>query len=198
MIFRVFLLMLLVFASLPANAASPVKARTLSGVGVVSIPALNTTESVPLYREPGVGQLQELSLSALPSLRFSGTFVDRLYFPVMAKKRGWLKVVIDDSERTGWLEMRRGWEFSRWERFLANRPVTMLKGIRKDYYQLRKDAAGTADFLGSVEKSGALVCREIKGEWAMLESGNGVSGWLRWRDENGRLLLQADVNSSLP
>ena len=198
MIPRFVLTILLILAPLQGHAASPVKARTLSGVGVVSIPALNTSESIPLYREPGVGQLQELSLSALPALRLAGVSVDRLHFPVMAKKRGWLKVVIDDSERTGWLEMRRGWEFSRWERFLANRPVTMLKGVRKDYYLLRKDAAGSADSLGSIEKSVSLVCREIKGEWAMVESGNNVTGWLRWRDENGRLLLAVDVNPSLP
>jgi hypothetical protein len=198
MILRIILSMLLAVAPFQGYAASPVKARTLSGVGVVSMPALNITESVPLYREPGIGQMQTLSLTALPALRLAGSSADRLYFPVIAKKRGWLKVVVDDAERTGWLEIRRGWEFSSWERFLANRPVTMLKGLRKDYYLLRKAAAITADSLGSIEKLSPLVCREIRGEWAMIESGNGMSGWLRWHDENGRLLLMADANPSLP
>lgn len=198
MIPRVLLAMLLAILPLQVHAASPVKARTLSGFGVVSMSALSATESVPLYREPGIGFLQALSLSALPSLRLNGIYVERFYVPVMAKKRGWLKVVIDDSERTGWLEMRRGWEFIRWERFLENRAITMLKGIRKDYYLLRKEAAITADSLGSVEKLSSLVCREVKGEWALMESDNGISGWLRWRDENGRLLLTADTTPLQP
>lgn len=193
-IIRVFLLMLLALVPLQGHAASPVKARTLSGVGVVRITESGAMNRVSLYREPGIGLLQTISLTALPSLRLSGINLDRLYFPVIAKKRGWLKVVIDDSERTGWLEMQRGWQFSSWERFLENRQVTMLRGLRKDYYLLRKAAAITADSLGSMEKSNSLVCREIDGEWAMLESAGGVSGWLRWRDENGRLLLTADVS----
>ena len=194
MIARFILAILLAVAPFQGQAAAPVKARTFSGVGVVSIPAFNTTENLPLYREPGIGQQQTLSLNALPSLRHTGISVDRFYFPVIAKKRGWLKLVVDDSERTGWLEMRRGWEFSSWERFLANRQVTMLKGLRKDYYLLRKAAAVTADSLGSIEKSSPLVCREINGEWARIESGSGLSGWLRWRDENGRLVLLADIS----
>lgn len=198
MIPRVVLTILLMIAPLQGHAASPVKARTLAGVGVVSVPAFNATEGVSLYREPGIGQLPTLSLAALPALRLTGVSVDRAYFPVIAKKRDWLKVVVDDAERTLWLAMRRGWEFSSWERFLANRPVTMLKGLRKDYYLLRKAAASTAESLGSIEKLSPFVCREITGEWAMIESGSGVSGWLRWRDENGRLLLIADVNPLPP
>jgi hypothetical protein len=180
---------------LSGHTASPVKARTLSGVGVVRITESAATSKVALYREPGIGLLQTVSLTALPSLRLNGINLERLYFPVIAKKRGWLKVVLDDAERTGWLEMGRGWEFSSWERFLENRQITMLRGLRKDYYLLRKAAAITADSLGSMEKSSSLVCREINGEWVMVETAGGVSGWLRWRDENGRLLLMADVSS---
>ncbi|NJD90841.1 MAG: hypothetical protein FIA91_04895 [Geobacter sp.] len=191
---RFSLLLLLVLIPLSGHAASPVKARTLSGVGVVRITESAATSKVPLYREPGLGLLQTVSLTALPSLRLNGINLDRLYFPVIAKKRGWLKVVLDDAERTGWLAMGRGWEFNSWERFLENRQITMLRGLRKDYYLLRKAAAITADPLGSMEKSSSLVCREIIGEWAMVETAGGVSGWLRWRDENGRLLLTADVS----
>lgn len=198
MIVRIALVILLAIAPLQSDAATPVKARTLSGIGVVKIPAFKAVESVVLYKEPGLGQLQTLTLTNLPSLRLNGISLDRLYLPVMAKKRGWLKVVIDDSERTGWLDMRRNWEFSNWEHFLANRQVTMLKGIRKDFYLLRKEAVITSDPFGSIEKSTSLFCREINGDWALVESGSGVSGWLRWRDENGRLLLVADSNPSLP
>jgi hypothetical protein len=186
---RLLLFILLVLTPFQLQAASAVKARTLAGVGVVRIPANVYQDGVTLYSEPGIGRLQTLPLAALPALRQLGIALDSFCLPVMAKKRGWLKVIIDDSERTGWLEMGRGWEFSSWEHFLANRQAAMLKGIRKDYYLLRKEAAVRAEPVGTVEKGPLIQLQQIDREWARVESGNGFSGWLRWRDENGRLLL---------
>jgi hypothetical protein len=195
---RLLLFFLLVLTPFQLQAAAAVKARTLAGVGVVRIPANVYQDSVTLYSEPGIGRLQTLPLAALPALRQLGIALDSFCLPVMAKKRGWLKVIIDDSERTGWLEMGRGWEFSSWEHFLANRQAAMLKGIRKDYYLLHKEAAVRAEPVGTVEKGPLIQLQQIDREWARVESGNGLSGWLRWRDENGRLLLTVAVEPLLP
>lgn len=195
---RFLLFILLLLTPLHLQAAAAVKARTLAGVGVVRIPATVYQDSVVLYREPGIGRLQTLPLAALPALRQLGIALDSFCLPVMAKKRGWLQVIIDDSERTGWLEMGRGWEFSSWEHFLADRQAAMLKGLRKDYYQLRKEATVVAVPVGSVEKGALIQLRQIDREWARVESANGFSGWLRWRDENGRLLLTVAAEPTLP
>ena len=183
------LLLLLLPCWLPAGAA-PVKARPLAGIGLLRLTEQSAGRGkVALYREPGVGRVLTATIDELPVLRESGAAGDFCYLPVTARKRGWLKIQYDEAERDAWLESRTGWQFLRWEEFLPGRQVSLLKGLRKDYYQLRREPALTADSTGNVDKEVKLTVQQVDGDWLAVAAG-GTAGWLRWRDDNGRLQIQ--------
>ena len=190
MLWRVIFLIMLMVVPLQLHAAVPVKARPLTGIGLLCIPAATGAAlRLTLYKEPGMGRLHEAGISGLALLQ-SFPSDECLYLPVIAKKQGWLKVIHDDAERSAWANNRRGWMFQRWEEFLTGRKVTVLKGIRKDYYQLRKEPLISAEAMENSEKYPALEVLAVAGDWISVTVGNSPVGWLRWRDDNGRLLLQ--------
>jgi hypothetical protein len=183
-----FLLLLLLAMSLPAGAASPVKARPLSGIGLVLVRG----EGDPLivYREPKLGRLAVLPPAHLPGLAPSLLPSGGSYpAVVLARRPGWLRIIYDPSEGDGWVERRRAGEFLPWERFLPGRAVALVAGLRKDYYQLRRHPSFGEEGLRSVGQEERLQVVTVTGDWIRVRSVTAAEGWLRWRDDNARLTI---------
>lgn len=202
-IIRFILIPLLVLLPLfSAVAASPVKARPLSGVGVL---VMNGTQpgasaeakKLQLYREPMIGRLAMLTVDRLPKLTQYITPAEGVAYAIVISIRpGWLCLLYDDAERGGWVERRKAGEFFRWGQFLAGRSITMLPGIRQDYSRLRQEPSLSSPPLESAGKNEPLTVVKVEGDWVRVSRGNSASGWLRWRDDNSRLLVS--INMQIP
>lgn len=195
-IFWFSLISLLLFASITqVFAASPVKARPLSGVGVLVMKSrlpgsLGETKQLQLYKEPMMGRLSLLPVDRLPKLApYIALSEGVAYAIVISIRPGWLRILYDDAERGGWVDRRKAGEFLKWEQFLAGSSITMLPGIRQEYYQLRQEPSTASPSLATVAKNESLVVDMVEGDWAQVSRGSSQSGWLRWRDDNSRLLM---------
>lgn len=185
------LLILLLTMALPASAASPVKARPLSGIGVVTV--REGDDPLVIYRQPGVGRVGVFPPSKLPgSVPFLMPVPGVRHAVVLSTRPGWLRIIYDDAENSGWLERRRGAEFRSWERFLAGRFCSLQAGLRQDYYQLRRDPSPMAETVAVAGRGEPLRIVMLEGDWVMVRDGGGTEGWLRWRDDNARLLITVD------
>jgi len=175
-------ILLLLLISLPAYAASPVKARPLSGTGVLVI---RGSADLPLYREPGVGRLALLPASRLPLLSSSPAGgAGMVHAVVLARRPGWLRIIFDEAENSGWLQRRPAWDYYPWEEFLPGRRFTMMAGLRQDYYQLRTLPSQDAEVVASPGNGELLRIVAVSNDWIRVQG-----GWLRWRDDNSRLLI---------
>jgi len=192
--FLLLLLLLLPLAALPLQlqAASPVKARSLSGSGLLFLGSDNGRQSsrLVLYREPGIGRLAELAAERLPQLNPQVQTADGLQAVIVtAKKLGWYRIVYDDGEREGWLQGQFRYRFQRWDELLPGKGVVFPAGLRREFYQLRSGPDPAAAQLVTIDRESGLTVLTVDGDWIMVRSKAAVSGWLRWRDDNGRLLM---------
>ena len=181
------LLLSLLMLVAPAAAASPVKARTLGGIGILLISS--EKPQITLFKEPSLGRISTTDASALPlspSIKPPEGFIAAV---VTAKKGGWFRIIYDDGERDGWLEGRALYQFYRWEELLGNRQITLLGGLKKEYYQLRKLPELSATALEPVGKGVKVTAMRLEGEWLEVVTAAKTKGWLRWRDENNRLVI---------
>lgn len=186
----------------PVFAASPVKARPLSGVGVLVIKdrlpgSSGETRKLQLYREPMMGRLALLPVDRLPKLApYIAPSEGVTCAIVISIRPGWLRILYDDAERGGWVERRKAGEFLKWEQFLAGSSITMLSGIRQEYYQLRSEPSPASPLLAAVAKNESLIVGRVEGDWVQVTRGSSQSGWLRWRDDNSRLLVAINMQIS--
>jgi hypothetical protein len=182
------LLVLLVFA-LPAPAASPVKARPLSGIGLLLV--RGDARPLIVYREPKVGRLAVLAPAELPGLA-PALVPDGGLYPVvvLSRRPGWLRIVHDPSESDGWVERRPAGEFIPWEQYLPRRWVGMVAGLRQDYYQVRRQASFAGEGVRTVRPQERLRVVAVAGDWLKVGDAATGEGWLRWRDDNARLAIR--------
>jgi hypothetical protein len=191
------LLLLLILGS-PVSVslgANPVKMRPYSGIGVVVLPGPVSGQEPPqpiyLYREPGLSRLATVTSTALPGNEWIfGRQSDHQMLIVMARKGNWLRVCYDDAGREAWIGPQRKDAFQSWELFLKSRISRMLPGLRKHYYQLylRPDQ----DPGETLTPKQPFKVLKLEHDWAMVLSGQTTIGWLRWRDEDGRLTIGLD------
>lgn len=185
------LFLLLLMTAAPAMAASPAKARTLSGIGIVMI---NTKRpQLTLFREASLGRIATIDASALPLSPSITPPEGFLTAVVTAKKGGWFRILYDDGEREGWIEGRSSYQFYRWAELLRGRPVILLGGLKKEYYQLRKIADFSGAALEPVGKGVQVTALRIEGEWLAVAKESKAEGWLRWRDDNNRLVIAINL-----
>lgn len=161
--------------------AAPPAPRPYSGCGVLELKG--GAGSLALYREPGVQRIKETTPALLP--RLSGDDKEPL-LAAGARRGGWIRLSMDDAGREGWLEERRGWQYSSWREFLPGRTVRVLPGLRKGWYALRSMPGEAGSEIGAVSRDRSVRVLEVATDWARLEA---PAGWFRWRDGDGRLTV---------
>jgi hypothetical protein len=191
-------LILLVFLITTPAAHAAVKPRPLTGSGVLLIrppsssPATETT-TITLYREPGVGKLAELPPEKLPSLgQVLKTTAGETAVAVQGKKGTWLRIMYDEAGREGWLQPERHWEYAGWEAYLKGRVVRLFSGLKKGFNTLRREPSGNAPEVADLSKPLTLRIVQLQDNWALVVIDLTASGWLRWRDDEGRFLIVID------
>lgn len=199
MMLRRSLTILAVLISLcPMLAAARPAPRPETGIGLLVVrPAAGDAASVPaplvIYREPGIGRLGARSPAKMHSLTTVVRTASGEYpLTVTATRLDWLKIVYDDAGREGWIEEQRPWTFARWDDYLRGKAAHLLWGLRKPYYQLRGGPEEGAPERATLTPERQLRIIEVAGDRVRVLVDLTTMGWLRWRDEDGRILLAID------
>ena len=186
-------LLILVLLSLPVYAAQQI--RPHAGIGLLIIRPLSPdraaeTGSMTLYNYPGVKRIAEVINDVIPELQQVLVPVTGAYaVGVTGKKGDWLKITYDDAGREGWVKMERSWVYTPWESLLKGRSATLLPKLRKSSYQLRKDHSESSEPIETLSSFQKLQVVAIEGDWARIMIEGIPSGWIRWRDQEGRLMI---------
>jgi len=189
-------LLLLLTSSLACGA--PPKPRPLAGNGILTIasPIANAPDKLPaliLYQEPGIGRFAEVEISDLPSLTpILQSTSGKALLAVTRTKDGWAKVIYEESGSEAWLAIDRHWRHEQWANYLRGREIRVLNGLRKEYLQLRATPAPRAQALESLSRQKSLRVIEVQENWALVLVELQSSGWLRWRDDDGRFLVSIE------
>jgi len=190
------LLLTFLVSALPVAAAAPVKARIPSGIGILLINKVPAGINTPIiiYKEPSLGRLAEREPGRLPSLSQSISSPD-LSVPaiVTLKKSGWYRIIYDDGEREGWIENQPSYKFIKWAELLRGRSVSLIGGLRKEFYILHREATVSSEQIEPVEKGKLFTSLRVNGDWMLLMTDTGAQGWLRWKDDNGRLVISTTL-----
>lgn len=166
--------------------------RPYSGIGVVALPGpepgLERVEPFHLYEEPGIYRRGELANIGTPGNEWVfGVRKDRIPLIVTARKGNWLKICYDDAGREAWIDTQRRGTFQSWDQFLKSQVSRLLPGLRKHYYQLYQ--MPERNMLSALTPKQLFKVLALENDWAMVMSDQNTIGWLRWRDEDGRLLV---------
>ncbi|GAM09157.1 hypothetical protein OR1_01431 [Geobacter sp. OR-1] len=178
--------------------AAPPKPRPLAGIGVLTLTTKGTLQDgssplLSLYREPGVGRMTDLDPADFPSMTPAIKGSPGMINIAFTRKRGdWVKVIFDDSGREGWLALGHGMRFKSWKRYLQGGEVRLLNGLKKDFYQLRPQPSAAAKPVAAVSKEKRLRVVELDDSWILVLVDLENSGWLRWKDDDGRLLISVE------
>jgi hypothetical protein len=164
--------------------------RPYTGIGVLilRVAADELNDHLPLYEEPGLSRLGSLNPAKIP--RYDGIFgaaPAAAPLVVTGRKGPWLRVAYDDAGREAWLNPARPSAFQPWDFFLKDHVSRLLPGLQKKYYQLYQHPGRMV--LASLTTSQFLKVLRLENDWAMVLSDQNSLGWLRWRDEDGRLLI---------
>jgi hypothetical protein len=184
--------LLLVATAVCAAPPSPPKIRPYSGIGLLMLTAsdLDRKHNEPylLYDEPAIARRGELDNSRVPPYEWIfGPFSGHLPLVVTARKGGWLRVVYDDAGREAWLNPHRSALFQPWELFFKGQFVRLLPGLQKRQYQLfQQPGKGVPSFVTPKQLFRVV---KLENDWALVVTDQNSLGWLRWRDEDSRLLL---------
>ena len=168
----------------------PVKMRPYSGIGILMVSTGNSELAEPyqIYEEPAIERKGELDLRKIPPYEWIfGTVENSLPLIVMSRKGNWLRVSYDDAGREAWLNPKRAAAFKPWEAFLKGQPAKLLPGLQKRHYQLYQQPGRGASINLLPRQLFTVV--KLEGDWALVMTGDNSMGWLRWRDEDGRLTI---------
>lgn len=168
------------------------KMRPYSGIGVLQLSSVAAAESTPLYDDPGIARCCKLSLPSIRELNswLFGT-TQGPFLLVTAHKGDWLEVEYDDAGRTGWIMPERHWNYLPWHQFLKSKLALFLRNSPKKQMQLLPRP-------GVTEGTPLLNLHPMKiilsqGDWAYVLLDQNNAGWIRWRDNDGRLLIGFDT-----
>jgi hypothetical protein len=174
------------------GAASPTQMRPYSGIGIV---VLQSPDSGPdrgkpfhLYEEPGIFRRGELNGTSTSGNEWVfGVHRDSISLIVTARRGNWLKVCYDDAGREAWIDTQHRGTFQPWDQFLKGQVSHLLPGLRKQYLQMFRQPG--RDPLSTLTPKQLLKVLKLDNDWVMVMSDMNTIGWLRWRDEDGRLLV---------
>lgn len=149
--------------------------------------------ALALYLEPGIGRIIELDMSDIPPLSAVMRPVpEKRQFTVTRKKGDWVRIVYDDAGREGWFLLPRQWRFQSWDRYLRGREVRPVAGVRKESLQLYSAPSGGATVLETMERERSLRVLDVYDGWILVLVDMSRSGWLRWKDDDGRFLVSVE------
>ncbi len=193
--FRLCLVSLLLTVCVAISAGAAVTAtpmRPYAGIGVLFfvglIPAEHEPLLLPLYEEPGllrVGVLNGATVSGVEWLFGSGE--KSAPFIVTARKGGWFRILFDDAGHEGWVKPEEAGQYQAWDLFLKQHPCRLLPGLQPRYYRLLSMPNG--DSIGTMQPRQQFRVLKRENDWVMVMVEPSRLGWLRWRDEDGRLLI---------
>lgn len=188
---RTVLILFLLCLLLPLSSHAAVPMRPYSGIGVLTLATVGITEPIPLYHDPGISRCCRFPLADLGRLNvwlFGNDQPPHLL--VTARKGDWLEVEYDDAGRTAWLKSERRWSYTPWEQFLKGRMVQFLRNSPKKQMQVLP-RPGTAEGTPLTSNKPMKVIL-AQGDWAYVLLDQNSAGWIRWRDNDGRLLIGFD------
>jgi hypothetical protein len=193
------IIMLLSAAATASPQQAPQQMRPYSGIGVLFLTmgkGGNEDPQEPLYlfEEPAVLRIGALDSGQAPPYEwlFSRN-VSRLPLIVTARKGEWLRVAYDDAGRLGWLDPRQRGVFQTWGALLKGKSCRLLSGLRKQQYQIFRQPGKMPLEPPALQKLSFKVVK-LDGDWALVMPDKSALGWLRWRDEDGRLLISVDMD----
>lgn len=182
------ILFVTLIATTALNAAQPVKARVPAGIGLLLL--LPESRELVIYRAPKLERLAEITPKALPRLQFITSDTQHVPLVVTSRKPGFYRVVYDDGEREGWIDDRMSaGQFYRWEELLPKRAVSLISGLRKEFYSLKSSPFVSSATVSTIEKGRPLTVLSLEGIWMQVITETGTPGWIRWQDENSRLVI---------
>ncbi len=88
--------------------------------------------------------------------------------------------------------MDRRWSYQLWDRYLKGRGIRLLAGMKKEFYNLRTAPASVAPTVETVTSQKGLRVIEVNDTWVLVLVDFSVSGWVRWRDDDGRFLISVE------
>jgi hypothetical protein len=194
--------LLFLIAATAVSQQTPQQMRPYSGIGVLLLTVEhdgNTGRQEPfyLYEEPAILRIGALDGSQAPPYEWLFTRnVSRLPLIVTARKGEWLRVAYDDAGRQGWLDLRQQGVFQPWDILLKGRSCRFLPGLRKQQYQVYRQPGRMPLTLPAPPRQSFKIVK-LEGDWALVLPDQNTLGWLRWRDEDGRLLISVDMDSGL-
>jgi len=192
--------LLLQVAATAAPQQTPQQMRPYSGIGVLLLAAEpgegnGRREPLYLYEEPAVLRIGALEERQAPPYEWLFTRnASRLLLIVTARQGNWLRVAYDDAGRQGWLEPRQRGVFQSWNTLLKGRSCHLLPGLRKQQYQLFRQPGKIPVAPPPLPRQSFKIVK-LEGDWALVMPDQDTLGWLRWRDEDGRLLISVDMAS---
>jgi hypothetical protein len=180
--------MLMTASHIFAAPSSAPRMRPYSGIGVLLVPPAPPIEPYMLYDEPGLSRIGRLDHEQIPRYDWIfGSSPSTVPMIVTGRKGPWLRVSYDDAGREAWLNPERRVNFQAWDYFLKDHVSRLLPGLQKKYYQLYKHPDRTV--LTSLTSLQFIKVLRLENDWVMVLSEQNSLGWLRWRDEDGRLLI---------
>lgn len=165
--------------------------RPYTGIGLVLFSQTDGAGQdlrVPLYEEPGLSRIGMLNSSRLPGNEWIFGALDATPPLIVSARRGdWLRVFYDDAGREAWIDSRSRGRFQTWEQFMKLQTGHLLPGLQPQYYRLQQQPDGKP--LATLTPRQVVKLLKVENAWGMVVIGQTQIGWLRWRDDDGRLLL---------
>ncbi|NVN92599.1 MAG: hypothetical protein HXX11_18655 [Desulfuromonadales bacterium] len=189
-------LLLLPVPGYPAalSSAPPIsRMRPYAGIGILVLPVPSPGDDQPcgrlsLYDEPAMTRLEGADLTTAPRHEWIFTMdAETLPLIVMARKGEWLRLTYDDAGREGWVKPWQRSAFETWEEFFKGRVVRLLPGLQKRHYQLYGQPG--SEPLTDLTPQQLFRVLQLVNDWAQVTDDRNSTGWLRWQDEDGRLLI---------
>jgi SH3-like domain-containing protein len=183
-------------SSVSGLAATSPRMRPYTGIGVVvlSQPDSSRTKQdlqLPLYEEPGLARVGMLDRFKLTGNEWVfGQAAETFPLIVSGRKGDWLRVYYDDAGREAWIDSRNTGRFQSWEQFLKLQTCHMLPGLQPQYYQLLQQPDGK--LLATLTPAQVFKVLKLENSWGMILTHQAQIGWVRWSDEDGRLLVGLD------
>ena len=187
------LLLFAVLTCLPVYGWQP--ARPQAGIGLLIISPFTSAQtaeinSAILYQAPGIGRIGQLAAADMPRLHpVAETGGGEYALAVTGKKREWLRIVYDEAGREGWLRSGKFWQYHPWSSFLKGRSVFLLPKLRATSYMLRKECSDKSESLADIPANRIVRIIEVDGDWIKVEIESAGTGYLRWRDNDGRFMI---------